>query len=289
MKFKISKVLLLHKITTYEHYSLNKSGRSSKLFGKKRDIRRFKMTHDAHVGTLKSVENLLKKHNVPYKKAARGQKINYSPYSLVITVGGDGTFLEAARNAKSQLLLGVNSDSVWSVGKLCAANQRNFEKIFLQVLSGHCRYVQVNRMQLKINDRVVDAAILNDALICHRNPAAMSIYELKLGKFVEEQRSSGVWVSTAAGSSSAIYSAGGKLLPLNSKRLQYLPRELYVVRKRRYKLRGGVLRENDKIVIASLMKEGVVYIDGSHVHFPLKFGDTAVFSKSPYPLYMVIT
>ena len=55
-------------------------------------------------------------------------------------------------------------------------------------------------------------------------PAAMTSYTLDIGSVSEPQRSSGLWIATAAGSTAAIRAAGGCILPLRSRKLQYLVR-----------------------------------------------------------------
>jgi len=68
----------------------------------------------------------------------------------------------------------------------------------------------------------------------------MSRYYLQVGKLLEEQRSSGVWIATAAGSTGGLRSAGGKVLPKEDKKFQYKPRELYYGKKTCYHLKGGI-------------------------------------------------
>ena len=69
-------------------------------------------------------------------------------------------------------------------------------------------------------------AALNDVLIAHQHPAATSRYLVRLGRISETHRSSGLWVSTPAGSTAGIRSSGGAVLPLRSRRLQFRAREL---------------------------------------------------------------
>ena len=80
--------------------------------------------------------------------------------------------------------------------------------------------VHLSRMSVIRNGAPVSTRVLNDALFCHRSPAATTRYILKLGKLVEEQKSSGFWIGPAAGSTAAQRSAGGKILPLASTDLQ---------------------------------------------------------------------
>ena len=116
----LNNVLLLYKKSAYSIYFHNWNFRN--------EIQRFRKAHDEHFMTLKTVERILRQYHIGYRKYARGQNIPYEYYNLVITVGGDGTFLEAARNIKGQLILGVNSAPGSSVGKLCTATAKNFEK-----------------------------------------------------------------------------------------------------------------------------------------------------------------
>jgi NAD+ kinase len=103
----------------------------------------------------------------------------------------------------------------------------------------------------------------------------------------EKQRSSGVWISTTAGSSGAIYSAGGKIMGPSNKGFQYLVRELYVKKGEKYKLKTGILKKNEKIVFKSLMRNGRIYIDGSHSSIPFPFGAKATVTISPSPVKTV--
>ena len=129
--------------------------------------------------------------------------------------------------------------------------------------------------------------VLNDILIGHRNPAAMSRYFLTLKNVREEQRNSGLWIATAAGSSGAIHSAGGQALAPESKKIQYMPRELYEGFNPHYRLRGGALELKTPMVVESLMPDGVVFVDGAHFKYPFVFGDKIMISNSPQPLKVV--
>ena len=89
---------------------------------------------------------------------------------------------------------------------------------------------------------------------------------------LEEQRSSGIWISTPIGSTAGIRSAGGKVMPLGSRRLQYLVRELYREPGRSYQMVHGYLRDEEQLIIASKMPEGELYIDGARTRYAFPFG-----------------
>lgn len=273
-------VLLLHKKSAYSIYSGTGSQRA--------EIKRYKKARDEHLKTLAMVERVLHKHGINYSRYARGPKIDYRRYGLVITVGGDGTFLEAARNASNQVLLGVNSAPGSSVGKLCVATQKNFENLILRMIAGKDFRVEPwQRLRLKLDglSRLIDC--LNDVLICHDNPAAVSRYDLKIGNIKEEQRGSGLWIATPAGSSGAIQSAGGRILEVIARKFQYLPRELFRGVNPAYHLKGGILTADQAVTVTSLMRNGSIFVDGTHVRLKFPFDATLKVMLSPKPVKVI--
>ena len=279
-------ILVFYKASAYEIYFLNhlsRLGKKIKPFVLKH-IRRSHKAHDEHYASLKKIEQILKKFKVPYAKRCRGKVFDRSPYDLVITVGGDGTFLEAARGIDKQMVIGINSDPDHSVGKLCVADVRSFEKIWQRIRGGRFKICSLQRLRLKLEGQKNFFEVLNDILVCHKNPAMMCRYYLQIKGKGETQQSSGIWISTAAGSSGAIQSAGGKLLRTDGKKFQYMPRELYEGNKGHYHLRGGVLNSRENISITSLMTGGMIFIDGAHLAVPFEYGSTLTISFSPRPI-----
>ena len=210
-------------------------------------------------------------------------------FDLVISVGGDGTFLEAARGVTDELVLGVNSNPARSAGSFCAADAKTFAAVLEKVLRGKARIISANRLQLSCHGRLFGPPVLNEILVTHRKPAAMSRYRLEIGGQREEQRSSGLWIATAAGSTGAILSAGGKRLPRHSRRLQYRPRELYSGGIFHYRLRGGVIPAGRKVAVTSLMADGLICVDGERITFPFRAGERLELSPFPKPLRLVIS
>jgi NAD+ kinase len=247
----------------------------------------FRRNHQNHYASLRVVENILNSQPVTFHKCARSRSIDYQAYDLIITVGGDGTFLEAARQLrKDQFILGVNSDPSWSVGQFCACDAAGFKKTLLQILDGRASCLKVHKLRIQLTGhKVVEG--LNDLLICHANPAAMSRYEIKIGSVSEEHRSSGIWLSSAAGSTGAIFSAGGKRLSLASRLIQYRPRELYLTKKWRYRLKGGSIGPGKGLSAISHMTHGLIFVDGAHIRLPFGYGAKAIISSSPNYIQLI--
>jgi NAD+ kinase len=287
MKLSHPKILLLYKVSTYAYY-FSSWQRHPEAPMPLRNLGRFKRTHLKHYRTLASVESFLKKQHVRYHRSQRGRRIDFSRYEVVITVGGDGTFLEAARSCRRQAILGINSDPKWSVGRFCLATDKTFPRILKKVIAKKYKILPLHRLQFQITGRPGKVNVLNDVLVCHANPAAMSRYLIRINRRKEEQRSSGVWISTAAGSTGAICSAGGKILPFFSNRWQYIPRELYRTYLHKCVLKGGGLSPQQKLSVTSLMSQGVAYIDGSHFKYVLPMGKEVILRKSSQPLRMIV-
>jgi len=286
MNRTFKKILLIYKKSAYSIYFRERklqltNGKKTNL---QKELNRFKKAHDEHHKTLKKVEKILFTYGVHYEKHCRGGKINYSRYDFVITVGGDGTFLEACQKIKNQVILGVNSAPSFRVGKLCSANATNFERIIRRIVEKKFTLSPWQRLRLQLEGHVRPIECVNDILICNSDPAAMSRYYLKIDKIKEEQRNSGIWIATPAGSSGAIQSAGGKPLKMNERKIQYMPRELYYGFRKHYHHTGDVLRERQILHITSLMRNGMIFIDGTHIKIKFPFNSTLKVSFSPNPL-----
>ena len=252
-------------------------------------LKNLRRSHDFHYQTLAAVEKALKNFKeVNFDRLARGKVFDGRKFDLVVSVGGDGTFLDAARHLGSTPILGVNSAPGHSVGRFCPACPDDFEKTLDAYLHGRLKTKRIERMQVRVNRKIWCHPVLNEVLVSHAVPAAMSRYLLKVGGKSEAQRSSGLWISTAAGSTGAIKSSGGKVLPLFSKQFQYLPRELFDGHGAGYHLKGGLLPATRPVVtVQSQMRGGRLYFDGAHQWLPFHYGDVLQIFLSKCPLKVI--
>ncbi len=288
MKYK--NVLLLYKKSSYKIYFENKESsfhsRNFRLL--KQEIKKFKASHDEHYTTLDYVRRLLKKYHVNYAEYYRGRNIDYGAYDLIITIGGDGTFLEASRKVTHQTILGVNSAPTFSVGRYCAVNKNTFEAKLKNIIADRYKAKKLHRLNVSFEGSDETFLVLNDVLVCHASPAALFRYRIQINGQEEEQRSSGLWVSTASGSSGAMKSAGGKSLNPHSDKFQYMPRELHQGLAPRYQLKGGVLTANKSIKLTTMVRRGQIFADGAHHRKQLQYGETIMIKRSSKPIKTII-
>lgn len=255
-------------------------------------VARWRKAHLAHQLTLKRVQQTLRALGAKITVLrSPGVVFDATDASLVVTVGGDGTLLAASHHVGSIPILGVNSSPEHSVGFFCPAHIGNLEPTLERALDGTLTSVALSRMQVSVNGRIVSRRVLNEALFCHAIPAATSRYVVSFRGKSEEQRSSGVWVSTAAGSTGAARSAGGRLLPFTSRQLQLIVREPYLEARRELvpipvELDRLTFEPPDTLALLSKMEDARLYLDGPFRQVPVGLGDRVVCCVSNEPLHV---
>lgn len=251
-------------------------------------VRKWQSAHDEHNKTLDAVLRALSRLGAP-TLVLRGAHAAFDPSGakLVVAVGGDGTLLAASHNVVDVPVLGVNSSPRHSVGFFCAARRRGIERTLGRALNGRMPSVRLTRMKVRHNGQVRSQRVLNDALYCHESPAATSRYILRYGRAQEEQRSSGFWVGPAAGSTAAQRSAGGKVLPLTSTKLQLVVREPYVPRSGKMRLTRVEVSARGHITVQSKMQDAGIYLDGPYKKIQVRLGDVTTFEVSDQHLTVI--
>lgn len=248
-------------------------------------VKKWRPAHEQHVRTLDLVEETLDRLGAePLILHGSQAAFDTRDAQLVVTVGGDGTLLAASHWVSDVPILGVNSAPRFSVGFFCAAKGRFLPKMLGEALEGTCRSVRLHRMAVSINGQLRSERVLNEALFCHSEPAATSVYILQAGRKKEEQRSSGLWVGPPAGSTAAIRSAGGKVLPLTSRQLQLVVREPYAAGGKQYRLAREIVGGRGGFTVVSKMQSARVFLDGPYRRLSVRLGDEVRFEISSQPL-----
>ncbi|KAH6836252.1 kinase 3 [Perilla frutescens var. hirtella] len=214
---------------------------------------------------------------------------------VVITIGGDGTLLHASHFIDDSIpLLGLNSDptqpeevekfreefdATRSTGYLCAATTNNFEQVLDSILEDLSEPSELARIAVSLNSKLISTSALNDVLLAHPCPATVSRLSFRIMQNEKpissllHSRSSGLRVSTAAGSTAAMLSAGGLAMPILSKELQFMVREPISLSPASPSMHG-FFKSDETMDIAWFCQEGSLYIDGSHVVRSILHGDT---------------
>lgn len=268
----MTSVVLVVKKTRYETADVRTRGL---LLKKDPSVDGWREVHDSHMRTVEVVNSVLAKEGVsctvvrdPYRA------FDVKGNDMVIVVGGDGTFLAASHSVGTDVpMLGVNSDPKTSRGFFCGATSGSFA-----VALGMRQEVRVQRMQVSVNRSVRSKRVLNEVLLCHPHPAATSRFYVKFSDSEWEKIvSSGVWIGPPAGSTGAIRSAGGAVLPLTGSDLQFISRETI----------SGETRQNvtsEPVLLRVKNDEAMAYMDGPYKYAALTLADEVELRVSDEPL-----
>ena len=223
--------------------------------------------------TLQIVRNALKKYKINFNISNRDElkKSQFQNKDLVIAVGGDGTFLRAAQFINKQLLFGVNSDVKNKEGFFMKSDKNDFEKKLKGIMNGKIKIRKLPRLEAFINGKKIETLALNEFFIGAKKSYHAAKYLIQIGRKKEEQKSSGILITTPTGSYAWSKSCCNKTLPLNSKNFQFVVREPYEGNVfKNYKLKYGILKKNQNINIISEMLDGIVVADSVSKEYSFK-------------------
>ncbi len=283
----LRRVLVVAKRSTYDLYVREHGLPRVRALLARKDITvaRLRRADEHHRRTLEETHAALEAVGAKVSVRARDRVGDTEGFDLVVSVGGDGTLLWVSHFVGARVpLLGVNSAPQDSVGFLCGAAMGGVRAHLEAVVDGEVPRLRVARMKVTVDGEVVHARVLNDALFCHPQPANTSRYLIDLDERLEEQKSSGVWISTAAGSTAAIRSAGGRRLPLGSRMLQFVVREPYRAEGAPYAMERGLVKPGQPFEILNKMRQARLYIDGPRVTSTVEIGQRVGFALSDEPL-----
>ncbi|MBU0980491.1 MAG: NAD(+)/NADH kinase [Nanoarchaeota archaeon] len=241
-----------------------------------------------HNRTLRDVIGFLKKRSqLKVLERQHLSRKHFDGADLVVTVGGDGTFLRTSHFVKDEPVLGINSDISSKEGYFTRADHGNYRQCLTRALDGKYRVNKLLRLQVLINSRPVPDLALNEVYIGYTCRYHTLNFELMVRKRKERQRATGIFVGTPAGSTAWIRSAGGKIMPLGSKRFQFLVREPYRGRIHKPTLLKGILNNDEQVKVTCLSEHGVLMIDSLTEERSFKRNDTITVKAAKNPLKLV--
>jgi NAD+ kinase len=141
---------------------------------------------------------------------------------LIIVLGGDGTFLRAAKKyyKNSKPFIGVN---LGRVGFLTDISLRNLKKDISDVLDRK-KFTEEKRDLIQAKFGNSKEVALNEVVIHSGSYAQLMRYKLSINNtFIYEQRSDGLIVATSTGSTAYALSAGGPIIHPDLKIFNIIP------------------------------------------------------------------
>lgn len=260
----------------------------------KREGANAKVILESHLAQKKFLEEL--KQLVPKKNFLLRDKVsryNLKKAKLVIAFGGDNHFLYLSQFITNQLLVGINSDPTRSEGALSSFTALEIPQFLKKIQQGDYQVEYWQRLRVRLNNRRLDTLATGDIFFGESERKMMSRYVLEFKGQREEQKSSGLIVSTGAGSTcwrdSAIrylYSEGDSF-PRTAKVAKFLTTEPYHGKLNGYSLLEGEIKEGEELVIHSLSNGKGRIIFDSLVEYPFYRGAKATISLSKQSLKVI--
>ena len=197
---------------------------------------------------------------------------------LVLVVGGDGTFLHAARVLAEHdvALVGIN---LGRLGFLVDILPDEIEARLEQILDGAYEADTRILLDVRMGEQAVPERALNDAVIHKWNSIRMIEFETYIdGQFINAQRSDGLIVATPTGSTAYALSGGGPLLNPRLDALLLVPICPHTLSNRPVVVPGGSRIE---IRVCDLEPEQVRLTCDGQIDLPLQAGAAIRIERSP--------
>jgi NAD kinase len=219
---------------------------------------------------------------------------------LVVTLGPDGMVVNVAKYLRGeQPILAFNPDASTIDGILIAFRVGEAKEAIRTVLRGDYRVREVTMARATLGDS--QSLLAFNDLFIGRKTHVSARYHLTHGRRSEDQSSSGIIVSTGAGStgwlSSVLNGAAGVIEPFageqavaplrgasrfawDAKKLRFSVREPFVSKASSARIVWGDVLVGEKLEVVSQMpQEGVIFSDGIETDY-LSFDSSAVASIS---------
>ena len=213
----------------------------------------------------------------------------FSDKNIIIVIGQDGLVANTAKYSKSIPIVAVNPDKKRYDGVLLPFSTSDFLPVVTNVMANNFRSRIMKFAEAKLNDGQRLLAF-NDLFIGASSHVSAR-YKISYNKHMEEHSSSGLIVSTAAGSTGWLssifnmaYGVTGmfeknlklKRPKLKDNELLFAVREPFQSVRTQSGITTGIIKSHNALTIESLMPTGgVIFSDGIETDF-LKFNSGAI-------------
>lgn len=207
-------------------------------------------------------------------------QFTFGEHDLVITVGPDGLVVNTAKYLTDQPIVAINPDPSSIEGVLLPFDEQKGMPVLKDILSGQSTIKKITMANAAMNDGQ-ELLAFNDLFIGPRSHTSAR-YDISQGNQSEFQSSSGVIISTGAGSTGwmrSVYAGavgiinalGGEVsMPTNDGRMEwdenlimYAVREPWPSKSSQANMVFGVITPDKPLTLTSHMSDyGVIFSDG---------------------------
>lgn len=277
-KMKLEKVVFVKKKTLLEELVERHSTVShTKFFLESRgeSFENYKEQDEVYKKALFEVRRSLPT-NVNQAMIDKSQLSNFKPdgKSLIVPIGDPGLIINCAKYMESQPILALNPDYKRYSDVFTSTSINKFADLVNKCFNGDAKITQITMAQASLDDGQTLYAV-NDLFI-GRKTHVSARYNIRFANNEENQISSGIIVSTGAGSTgwiSSIYGTANRISKLSrlesiqfdweENKLLFAVREAFESKISSMNLLRGEVVGNKKLEITSQMpNDGVIFSDG---------------------------
>jgi NAD+ kinase len=204
---------------------------------------------------------------------------------LVLTLGGDGTFLAGARLAAPHgiPILGVN---LGRLGFLTELEAEGLEDALRRFLAGDCRFEERTMLQvslLRAGHGVLNSVGLNEVVVDHTGEARILRLEIDVGgQAVGVIDADGAIVATASGSTAYALASGGPILEPTLEDLVLVPMSPFALT-----VRPIVFAPRQDVTLTVVRGPAEMRVDGMRRGHAVATGDSVRCGAYPHRLKVI--
>ncbi|RIL12220.1 MAG: hypothetical protein DCC75_00845 [Proteobacteria bacterium] len=224
-------------------------------------------SHERQLEARQEVSGLLHPSQIVWRGELRPEQIRGA--KAVIALGGDNHLQWVARWMVDGYMIGVNSDPARSEGALTRFQAADLPQLLERLAAGEFLIADWTRLEGEIDGKPIDLA-LGEYFIGETERAFMSRHVIKVAGLSEEQKCSGLLVTTGAGSTgwynsaSRYLHAGGDPFSRTERLARFLVTEPYQGKLASSELLEGSFDAGEELVIHSLNdSRGIVTADSN--------------------------
>lgn len=269
-------ITIVYKKSRYELYKESEDeGERQSILQESQGLHDLLTKHDSHYRCLEEVIRAAEETGEPHQEVTRTDITTLAGSSLVIPVGGDGTFIDASHYILDDTpLLGVNSSPGVSAGFFCYTTASGITAALQDI--GSLPRTDLSRMRVKIDGKETEP-VINDIILRHLHLGA-SWWNIKDDQGEQLYKHPYLlFVSTPAGSSGAMRNLKGTIVPIGSPLLQYRFVGMFV----------DSPHYSEHIDIASRTNRGILQIDGYHLRYDIHYGTRIEIDLNGPPLTVI--
>ncbi len=266
------------KRSEWEHYQSSSTQRA--LYDRVNRINqgKLKSSHENQSKFIADLKYLTEKLKFEIRYVQENEMDQIQPQSedLVISCGGDGTFLSCAQKYQDSILLGMNSDfspiaGLGIIGALTSTNRTNLPHHLKRLIQSKFQVDRWSRLQVRVNGKLINRYAVNDIYYGHKIAYQTCDITVVQSGIEQEFNSSGILCCTGMGSHAWHYNAGGS--PFSNDLDAFGFRVLFPNLKIPMKYSSGIVSSRNDLIIIPQRDHYIISFDSKPDIIETQLGD----------------